>query len=157
MLLLGQREIKQHTLATNWHTAKIIHLFIIVYHLRRFEISHTHHFSFAKSLYSSKYLFQGYLVDWDAEKAVWDGIFSDQVLGVRFQLFSFFFFSRPALSFTLTPCYFLYFWVTFQVNTTQACLLITEPYFNLPNLQEVYDQLVFEEYEFSSYHRCTRK
>jgi actin-related protein 6 len=61
-------------------------------------------------------------VDWDAEKAVWDGIFSDQVLGV---------------------------------DTTQACLLITEPYFNLPNLQEVYDQLVFEEYEFSSYHRCT--
>ena len=58
MLLLGQREIKQHTLATNWHTAKIIHLFIIVYHLRRFEISHTHHFSFAKSLYSSKYLFR---------------------------------------------------------------------------------------------------
>jgi hypothetical protein len=25
-------------------------------------------------------------VDWDAEKAVWDGIFSDQVLGVKFQL-----------------------------------------------------------------------
>jgi actin-related protein 6 len=25
---------------------------------------------------------QGYLVDWDAQKAVWDGIFSDQVLAV---------------------------------------------------------------------------
>ncbi|KAG6854285.1 hypothetical protein C0991_008533 [Blastosporella zonata] len=36
-----------------------------------------------------------------------------------------------------------------------SSLLITEPYFNLPNLQEVYDQFVFEEYEFQSYHRCT--
>lgn len=26
---------------------------------------------------------QGYLVDWDAQKAVWDGIFSDEVLGVN--------------------------------------------------------------------------
>jgi hypothetical protein len=25
---------------------------------------------------------QGYLVDWDAQKAVWDGIFSAEVLGV---------------------------------------------------------------------------
>ncbi|KDR83036.1 hypothetical protein GALMADRAFT_58042 [Galerina marginata CBS 339.88] len=65
---------------------------------------------------------KGYLVDWDAEKAVWDGVFSDQVLGV---------------------------------DTTETSLLITEPYFNLPNIQEVYDQLIFEEYEFSSYHRCT--
>jgi len=65
---------------------------------------------------------QGYLVDWDAQKAVWDGIFSDEVLGV---------------------------------DTTNASLLITEPYFNLPNIQEVYDQFVFEEYEFQSYHRCT--
>ena len=38
MLLLGQREIKQHTLVMNWHNAKIILLCIIVYHLRRFEI-----------------------------------------------------------------------------------------------------------------------
>jgi len=28
-------------------------------------------------------LLQGYLVDWDAQKAVWDGIFSDEVLGVK--------------------------------------------------------------------------
>ncbi|KAF8956525.1 actin-related protein Arp6 [Flammula alnicola] len=65
---------------------------------------------------------KGYLVDWDVQKAVWDGIFSDEVLGV---------------------------------DTTQASLLITEPYFNLPNIQDVYDQLIFEEYEFSSYYRCT--
>ena len=54
MLLLGQREIKQHTLAMKWRNARIIHPFIIVCHLRRFEI--WHHFR-AKSLYSflSKY------------------------------------------------------------------------------------------------------
>lgn len=65
---------------------------------------------------------KGLLVDWDAQKAVWDGIFSDEVLGV---------------------------------DTTNSSLLITEPYFNLPNIQEVYDQFVFEEYEFQSYYRCT--
>ncbi|TFK52383.1 actin-related protein Arp6 [Heliocybe sulcata] len=65
---------------------------------------------------------KGYLVDWDAQKAVWDGIFSEEVL---------------------------------KVNTTESSLLITEPYFNLPNLQEVYDQFVFEEYGFHSYYRCS--
>ncbi|KAJ3875287.1 actin-related protein Arp6 [Lentinula edodes] len=65
---------------------------------------------------------KGYIVDWDAEKAIWDGVFSQEVLGV---------------------------------NTTESSLVITEPYFNLPNIQEIYDQFVFEEYEFSSYHRCT--
>ncbi|KAH9991239.1 actin-like protein Arp6 [Russula vinacea] len=61
---------------------------------------------------------RGYLVDWDAQKAIWDGIFSDQVL---------------------------------NIDTAETSLLITEPYFNLPNIQEVYDQFVFEEYEFQSY------
>jgi len=65
---------------------------------------------------------QGYLVDWDAQKAVWDGVFSSEVVGV---------------------------------NTSESSLLITEPYFNLPNIQDVYDQFVFEEYEFQSYYRCT--
>lgn len=64
---------------------------------------------------------KGYIVDWDAQKAIWDGIFSTAVLGV---------------------------------DTTASSLLITEPYFNLPNIQEVYDQFVFEEYEFESYYRC---
>jgi hypothetical protein len=27
-------------------------------------------------------LVKGYLVDWDAQKAIWDGIFSDRVLSV---------------------------------------------------------------------------
>src|SRR4051812_12661521 len=35
---------------------------------------------------------------------------------------------------TETPC---------QVDTAESTLLITEPYFNLPNLQDVYDQFVF--------------
>ncbi|KAI0301094.1 actin-like protein ARP6 [Multifurca ochricompacta] len=61
---------------------------------------------------------RGYLVDWDAQKAIWDGIFSDQVL---------------------------------NIDTAETSLLITEPYFNLPNIQEVYDQFIFEEYEFQSY------
>ncbi|KAH9980073.1 actin family [Lactifluus volemus] len=64
---------------------------------------------------------RGYLVDWDAQKAIWDGIFSDHVL---------------------------------NIDTAETSLLITEPYFNLPNIQEVYDQFVFEEYEFQSY-LCT--
>ncbi|KAF9026474.1 actin-domain-containing protein [Hymenopellis radicata] len=65
---------------------------------------------------------KGYLVDWDAQKAIWDGVFSDKVL---------------------------------NADTTESSLLLTEPYFNLPNIQEVYDQFVFEEYEFNSYYRCT--
>ena len=141
MLSLGQREIKQHTLAMKWHNAKIIRLFIIVYLLRRL----TSHTILMQNHQIPLSICQGFLVDWDAEKAVWDGIFSDQVLRVSF-----------ALSLHWHSILF-FFWVLHQVETTQACLLITEPYFNLPNLQEVYDQLVFEEYEFSSYHRCTRK
>ncbi|KAG6330260.1 hypothetical protein ID866_8828, partial [Astraeus odoratus] len=65
---------------------------------------------------------KGYLVDWDAQKAVWDGLFSSEVL---------------------------------SVNAPGSSLLITEPYFNLHTIQDIYDQFVFEEYEFHSYHRCT--
>ncbi|XP_006462962.1 hypothetical protein AGABI2DRAFT_72217 [Agaricus bisporus var. bisporus H97] len=65
---------------------------------------------------------KGYIVDWDAQKAIWDGLFSTDVL---------------------------------NMDTTQASLLLTESYFNLPNIQDVYDQFVFEEYEFESYFRCT--
>ena len=43
-----------------------------------------------------------------------------------------------------------------NVDSTDVSLLVTEPYFNLPNVQETYDQLIFEEYEFPSYYRCTR-
>ncbi|KAH8822327.1 actin-domain-containing protein [Flagelloscypha sp. PMI_526] len=65
---------------------------------------------------------RGFIVDWDAQKAIWDGLFSEDM---------------------------------FNVDTTTASLLITEPYFNLPKAQEVYDQFVFEEYEFQAYHRAT--
>ncbi|KZS97377.1 actin-like protein Arp6 [Sistotremastrum niveocremeum HHB9708] len=63
---------------------------------------------------------KGFIADWDAQKAVWDGIF-DKVL---------------------------------NVEPSQTSLLITEPPFNLPNIQEQYDQLIFEEYEFESYYRA---
>ncbi|TCD68340.1 Actin- protein 6 [Steccherinum ochraceum] len=41
------------------------------------------------------------------------------------------------------------------VDPGDASLLITEPYFDLPKLQDIYDQFVFEEYGFKAYHRCT--
>ncbi|KAF9518687.1 hypothetical protein BS47DRAFT_1416435 [Hydnum rufescens UP504] len=41
-----------------------------------------------------------------------------------------------------------------NIDTRATSLLVTEPYFNLPAVQETYDQLVFEEYEFISYLRC---
>ena len=44
-----------------------------------------------------------------------------------------------------------------QINPLESGLVMTEPYFNLPNIQDQYDQLVFEEYEFASYYRCTRE
>ncbi|KAJ7149787.1 actin-related protein Arp6 [Mycena crocata] len=65
---------------------------------------------------------KGYIVDWDAQKAVWDGVLSDEVL---------------------------------NVNPTQSTILITEPYFNLPKIQDVYDQFIFEEYEFQAQYRAT--
>ncbi|KAF8332777.1 actin-domain-containing protein [Cantharellus anzutake] len=40
-----------------------------------------------------------------------------------------------------------------NVDTRATSLLVTEPYFNLPSVQDTYDQLVFEEYEFKSYLR----
>uniref|UniRef100_D8PXN0 Actin-like protein ARP6 n=1 Tax=Schizophyllum commune (strain H4-8 / FGSC 9210) TaxID=578458 RepID=D8PXN0_SCHCM len=65
---------------------------------------------------------KGFVTDWDAQKAVWDGVFSKECL---------------------------------NVDTQQSTLLLTEPYFNLPNLQRTYDQFIFEEYEFRSYCRRT--
>ncbi|KAJ7362262.1 actin-related protein Arp6 [Mycena albidolilacea] len=65
---------------------------------------------------------KGYVVDWDAQKAVWDGVLSDEVL---------------------------------NVNPTESTILMTEPYFNLPKIQEVYDQFIFEEYEFQAHLRST--
>ncbi|CAD6589838.1 MAG: Actin- protein 6, partial [Tremellales sp. Tagirdzhanova-0007] len=42
-----------------------------------------------------------------------------------------------------------------DVMKEQTSLLVTEPLFNLPNIAETYDQMVFEEWEFTSYFRCT--
>lgn len=41
-----------------------------------------------------------------------------------------------------------------QINPQDTPLVVTEPVFNLPNVQDHYDQIVFEEYEFQSYLRC---
>ncbi|GAA5993582.1 hypothetical protein JCM10908_000125 [Rhodotorula pacifica] len=40
------------------------------------------------------------------------------------------------------------------INPQETNLLVTEPVLNLPNVQEHYDQIVFEEYDFASYLRC---
>ncbi|KAI8146488.1 actin-related protein 6-like protein, partial [Fennellomyces sp. T-0311] len=40
-----------------------------------------------------------------------------------------------------------------QVEPRDSRLLITEPCFNLANIQEAYDQMIFEEYEFASCYR----
>ncbi|WOO80535.1 Actin-like protein ARP6 [Vanrija pseudolonga] len=65
---------------------------------------------------------RGMLVSWDAEKMIWDHIFSSSAMDIK---------------------------------PPETSLLVTEPYFNLPNIAETYDQMVFEEWEFSSYYRCT--
>jgi actin-related protein len=44
-----------------------------------------------------------------------------------------------------------------QLATKESSAFITEPPFNLPNVQDVYDQFMFEEYEFQSYFRCVRE
>ena len=41
-----------------------------------------------------------------------------------------------------------------QIDPTNCSLLLTEPCFNLPNVAQHYDQMIFEEYEFASYSRC---
>ncbi|KAG8930478.1 Actin- protein 6 [Tulasnella sp. 417] len=39
-------------------------------------------------------------------------------------------------------------------NPRDLSLLVTEPYFNLSKIQNTYDQIVFEEYEFQTYYRA---
>jgi actin-related protein 6 len=58
------------------------------------------------------------------------------------------------LSIRATPAHRI---VMCQINPSETSLLVTEPYFNLPNIAETYDQMVFEEWEFDSYFRCTRE
>lgn len=40
-----------------------------------------------------------------------------------------------------------------KIDPKQSRLLITEPCFNLPAIQDNYDQVIFEEYEFASCYR----
>ncbi|KAI9321391.1 actin-related protein Arp6 [Dichotomocladium elegans] len=40
-----------------------------------------------------------------------------------------------------------------KANPKTNGILLTEPCFNLPNIQEAYDQIIFEEYEFASCYR----
>ncbi|TNY17915.1 actin-like protein ARP6 [Rhodotorula diobovata] len=41
-----------------------------------------------------------------------------------------------------------------KLSPQETNLLVTEPVFNLPNVQEHYDQMIFEDYDFASYLRC---
>ncbi|RHZ87784.1 hypothetical protein Glove_30g18 [Diversispora epigaea] len=43
----------------------------------------------------------------------------------------------------------------FNCDPKNTNLLITEPCFNLPNIQRTYDEIIFEAYEFQSYFRTT--
>ncbi|KAI9351645.1 actin-like protein ARP6 [Pilaira anomala] len=40
-----------------------------------------------------------------------------------------------------------------QIEPKESRLIVTEPYFNLPAIQDSYDQVIFEEYEFGSCYR----
>jgi len=82
---------------------------------------------------------KGYVVDWDAQKAIWDGMF------LQFPKVA------PSLAAGNHLKRELH-----QADIPESSILITEPYFNLPQIQRIYDQFVFEEYEFQSYYRCTR-
>ncbi|KAI8080074.1 actin family [Halteromyces radiatus] len=42
-----------------------------------------------------------------------------------------------------------------KIDTKDTQLIITEPLFNLTSIQEAYDQIIFEEYEFQSCYRTT--
>jgi hypothetical protein len=67
----------------NSNGAEITHRFIIACHLKR---SVSRQFS---SIWARRDIFvskQGYLVDWDAQKAVWDGVLSPEVFEVGFLL-----------------------------------------------------------------------
>ncbi|CAE6469955.1 unnamed protein product [Rhizoctonia solani] len=41
-----------------------------------------------------------------------------------------------------------------KVDPRDYSFLVTEPLFNMHSIQETYDQMVFEEWEFQSYYRC---
>jgi len=60
--------------------AETIHPYTIDYRLRR--LAHVIGYFDYRAGDNISSATQGYLVDWDAQKAVWDGIFSNEVIGV---------------------------------------------------------------------------
>lgn len=41
-----------------------------------------------------------------------------------------------------------------QLDPSSTRLVLTEPVFNLPNVQDQYDQIIFEEYDFGAAAKC---
>jgi actin-related protein len=65
------------------------------------------------------------------------------------------FYHRKYSMFVISPVCHARTHIRLQLDPTDTSLMITEPYMNLPNVQEIYDQFVFEEYGFRSYYRCS--
>ncbi|KAI9189684.1 Actin- protein 6 [Blastocladiella emersonii ATCC 22665] len=65
---------------------------------------------------------RGFLVNWEAQKVIWDRVFAEENLGI---------------------------------DPTTTRLVLTEPVFNPPSIQNAYDVMVFEAYRFASYVRLT--
>jgi len=76
----GQKVTRLRILAISWLGVGTIQVFITVCHLKRFVITSS---SSCTDSLSSLEALQGYLVDWDAQKAIWDGVLSPEVLNVR--------------------------------------------------------------------------
>lgn len=79
---------------------------------------------------------QGILNNWETQKTVWDHLFSEDALYVRRSNRS-----SPLRFRSSGPR---------QIDTASTQLLVTEPVCNLPNVQDAYDQIIFEEYNFAS-------
>lgn len=69
---------------------------------------------------------KGQLVSWETQKAIWDSIFWGK---------------KRRLGMVVDP--------------SNSCLILTESPMTLPTLSSNMDQIVFEEYGFESYYRCT--
>lgn len=72
----------------------------------------------------SRLLFQGYITNWEAQKTIWDYVFSDQCA---------------------------------KVNFKDAPIVVTEPYFNFPSIQDAMTEIFFEEYDCQALLRINRE
>ena len=83
---------------------------------------------------------KGFLVNWEAEKAIWDHTFFEKnaklAVGVRYNPYK-----HNALK-------------AFKCDPQSANLILTEAPNTPTSLQTNCDQIIFEEYEFASYSRC---